>query len=100
MAARLWHPSVYNQSAAPSHPSDWDELQPFNYLTFCLILRLGSGEKQLIVSGINYATKRRITPRTFKVITFKPALVDMWCDTSIESKTQAATRAHYDLECL
>src|SRR5262249_2623783 len=44
---------------------------------FNCILRLGSGEKQLVVSGINDATKGGITPRTFKAITFKPALVDM-----------------------
>jgi len=67
---------------------------------FNCILRLGSGEKQLVVSGINDATKGGITPRTFKAITFKPALVDMWCDTSIETKMQAAIRARHDLERL
>jgi len=65
---------------------------------FNCILRLGAGEKQLVVSGINDAMKGGITPRTFKAITFKPALVDMWCDTSIETKMQAAIRARYDLE--
>jgi hypothetical protein len=71
-------------------------LQPFNYLN--CIWRLGSGEKQLVVSGVNDATKGGITPRTFKAITFKSALVDMWCDTSIETKMQAAIWARHDLE--
>jgi hypothetical protein len=70
-------------------------LQLFNF-----IWRLGSREKQLVVGGINNAMKGGITPRTFKAITFKPALVDMWCDTSIETKMQAAIRARHDLERL